>query len=162
MVIGSLVLLAVVVIAIGRPVPRNRWTQVTAGLASGIGAYVSAIAGPPIALLYKGAKGPEVRANISLVFVVGNSITLAGRGLGGAFTELDLWLGIVSIPAGFFGVWLSGRIKDRIEGRPLQIGILLVCSLAAVALFGRASGTIPRASVSPVAADAPQLPDEVR
>lgn len=158
--IGSLVLLAVLVIAFGQPVPRNRVTQALAGVGSGIGAYVSAIAGPPVALLYKGAKGPEVRANISLFFVIGNGITLLGRGLGGAFTELDLWLGIVSVPAGLFGVWLSGRIKDRIEGRPLQVGILLLCSLAALALFGRAAEVIPRAAPPPVAADAPLIPLE--
>ncbi|MBO6940878.1 MAG: carboxypeptidase regulatory-like domain-containing protein [Deltaproteobacteria bacterium] len=145
LVIGALVLLAVFVLAGRKAVARNDVTQLVAGAASGAAAYVSAIGGPPIALLYKGAKGAEVRANVSLVFVIGGVITIGGRVLGGDLTALDIYLGLLAVPAGFLGVWLSGLVKDHIEGRPMQIGILLMCSLAALALFARAGGLIPRA-----------------
>lgn len=162
LIIGALVLVAVVVLSVGKPVRRTRWTQTIAGALSGAAAYVSAIGGPPIALLYKGAPGPETRANIALVFVIGAVITLSGRVLGGDFSELDLWLGLLSVPSGFLGVWLSSLVKDRIEGRPMQIGILVVCSFAALALFGRAGGLIPRALHQQVEAAAAEPADAAR
>tara|TARA_B100001750_G_C15507978_1_gene601670 strand:- start:542 stop:1465 length:924 start_codon:yes stop_codon:yes gene_type:complete len=147
--IGSLVLFAVVVLAVGRAVPRNPTTETVAGLLSGTAGYVSAISGPPIALLYKGAPGATARATISLILVVGSVITLSGRFMGGRFTELDLWLGAVALPSTLLGLWLSGFVKDRIEGRPMQLGILALCTLAGVALLGRA-GTRMAAPPTPL------------
>ena len=136
--IGTLVLLAVVVLATGKSIARTPRTETAAGVFSGVGAYVGAIGGPPVALLYEGAKGATARATLSLVFVAGSVVTLIGRYLGGALGELDLWLGAVALPSTLAGLWVSGFVKDRIEGRPMRGAVLVLCSAAALALFGRA------------------------
>ena len=57
--------------------------EFVAGVASGTMAMVSAIGGPPIALLYRNDEGPTVRANLGLVFAIGLTITITVRAAAG-------------------------------------------------------------------------------
>ncbi len=138
LIIGGSVLLAVVLLRGGRAIPRNKGTELVAGVFSGAGAVVSAIGGPPIALLYKDAKGPAVRATLSAIFGVGLVVTITGRGWAGKLTELDLSLGVLTIPLVVAGFAISRFATEKIEGRVLQISILVVSGLAAMALIAQA------------------------
>ena len=146
LIIGGMVLLAVVALSGGTVIRRTTLSETLAGLLSGLAAYLSAIGGPPIALLYKDAKGRVARASLSLVFLIGTLVTFFGRALGGQVTELDLWLGAMTVPSVAVGVWLSRFVKDRIEGVPMRRGILALSSIAALVLFARALGFIEPAS----------------
>lgn len=136
--IGGSVLLAVILLRGGRAIPRNRITELVAGLVSGAGSVVSAIGGPPIALLYKDAKGPAVRATLSVIFLVGLFVTIVGRVVAGKLGEVDLSLGLLSIPIVIAGFVLSRYATTFVEGRRLQVAILVVSALAALALIGQA------------------------
>ncbi|HJL03502.1 MAG TPA: sulfite exporter TauE/SafE family protein [Polyangiaceae bacterium LLY-WYZ-15_(1-7)] len=139
--IGLLVLAAVIVLALGRPVVRTRATELGAGVLSGAGAFVSAIGGPPIALLYKDADGATVRATLALIFAVGVVLTVGARALAGRITGLDLGLGALSVPMVLLGFWASRFLTARVEGRPLRVAILGISALAALGLLGRAVAT---------------------
>lgn len=137
-IIGGIVLIAVVLLARGASLPRNKGTEFLAGLFSGVGGTVSSIGGPPIALLYRNEKGPTVRGTLSAIFLVGYVITVAGRALAGKISGSDVLLAAVSLPMVFLGLRISRAIAERIEGRPLQWGILAVSTLSSVGLLTRA------------------------
>ena len=134
---GLCVMFAVIVLATGRDLPRNRVTEFTAGLASGTFALVASIGGPPIALLYRNAKGPTLRSNLAAVFIVGLLITIGTRVLADRLTTSDVVVAAFLLPAILLAGIASGPLAKRIEGSVLRVTVLLVASLAAVGLFWR-------------------------
>ncbi len=137
LLIGALVLVAVAGLKGERSVARTPWTEGLAGLLSGATSVVSSIGGPPIALLYKGARGPTIRATLSVIFFVGLLVTVLGRALAGEITGLEVALGLVTTPLVLLGVWLSRFTARRVEGRPLQVMILGFSALSGLALIAR-------------------------
>lgn len=138
LLLGALVFAAVFGLTGERSVPRRPWTEALAGLLSGAASVVSSIGGPPIALLYKGARGPTVRATLSAIFLVGLVITVVGRAVAGEMSSLEVALGLLTTPLVWVGVWLSRFTTHRVEGRPLQVAILAFSALSALALIARA------------------------
>ncbi len=138
LIIGGSVLVAVFLLRGSRAIPRNPGTELVAGILSGIGTTVSAIGGPPIALLYKDGKGPAVRATLSAIMGIGLVITIAGRAWADTLTVLDVSLGTLTVPFVMAGFALSRFATEKVEGRLLQMAILVVSALAALALIARA------------------------
>ena len=139
LLIGALVLVAVAGLHGERSVSRTPVSEFLAGLLSGAASAVSSIGGPPIALLYKGARGPTVRATLSAIFFVGLVVTVAGLALAGEMSMAEVALGAATTPLVLAGVWFSRFAVHRVEGRPLQVGILVFCALSALALIARAA-----------------------
>ena len=137
LIIGGIVLAAVLVLASGRAVPRTRLTELVAGLFSGGSAVISAIGGPPIALLYKDEDGPRVRATLSLIFAMGLVVTILGRAAAGALSRDGLILGALALPATFLGFFLSRFATAWIEGPRMRWGILIISGASAAALLLR-------------------------
>ncbi|MEM9071682.1 MAG: sulfite exporter TauE/SafE family protein [Myxococcota bacterium] len=138
LLIGGLVLIAVGGLTGGRAIPRTRITEFVAGLLSGGAAVISSIGGPPIALLYKDAKGATVRATLSAILAIGLVVTISARAVAGEISSLEVGLGLLTIPAVGLGVWASRFAAAKIEGRPLQVSILVVSAASAIALIARA------------------------
>lgn len=137
--IGGLVLVAVVILATGVHIRRNRTVEFSAGVFAGVASYVSTIGGPPMALLYSRSEGPTIRATLGLIFFVGTSITLVVRVLAGDITRTDWTLGLALLPAAALGFSLSSWLKERAAPRQLRRAILSVSALAAVGLLMRAA-----------------------
>lgn len=116
---------------------RNPLTETIAGLASGTMAMVSAIGGPPLAILYRNDKGPTVRANLALVFAIGVCITLTVRTAAGEVTVTEALLGLAFIPAVFLGLYASRGLLTRVEGPVLRNAIVVVAGAAALMLLVR-------------------------
>ena len=116
---------------------RSPWTDVAAGTASGTMAMVSAIGGPPIALLYRNASGSAVRANLGLVFMIGVCFTLSVRASVGEVSLEEVVIGLTFLPAVLMGLHASQGLLTRVEGRILRNAILLIALLAAAMLCGR-------------------------
>lgn len=116
---------------------RTPATEFTAGVASGTMAMVSAIGGPPIAILYGNDPGPTVRANLGLVFAIGVCITLTVRAGAGEVTSTEVLLGLGFIPAVLLGVWASRGMLMRVRGTRLRNAIVVIASLSAAMLFVR-------------------------
>ena len=137
--IGGIVLAGVGALSFGRAVPRNVGTELAAGAVSGAGAVVSAIGGPPIALLYKDDTGGTVRSSLAAIFTIGLFVTLLGRAASGHLTQLDWELGILLMAPTLTGLWGSRYLTGKVEGQPMRIAILLISGVAALALIGRAT-----------------------
>jgi len=137
--IGSLVLVAVLILASGIHVRRNRTIEFSAGVFSGVSSYVSTIGGPAIALLYSRSEGATIRSTLGLIFFVGMSVTVLARVVAGDITRTDWLLGFALIPAAAIGFSLSSWLKERATPGQLRLSILVVSSVAAAALLIRAA-----------------------
>lgn len=138
----DLVMAGIIALAVAASVSRARAVRLRgapfwAGLASGLTSYVSAIGGPPVALLYRDATGSTLRATLAAVFAVGLVITIAGRVLVGQLAEVDLRVSAVLLPGVLLGSWASGALLGRVEGPRLRAAVLWGSGLAAVALAAR-------------------------
>lgn len=116
---------------------RNAPREFVAGVASGTMAMVSAIGGPPIALLYRNDSGPTVRANLGLVFAVGLCITITVRAVAGEVTWDEVLIGAALLPAVGLGLRASKVLIPRVDGPRLRNAIVVVAGAAALLLLGR-------------------------
>jgi uncharacterized protein len=136
--IAAIVFSAVIALTFVKTVPRNRITETIAGTVSGVGALVSSIGGPPLALLYRDANGSTLRSSLAAIFAIGLFITIGARLSGGLIGLEDLIIAFCLVPAIGLGLFFSKLLIGRVEGAPLRRGIIVVASLAAVGLTIRA------------------------
>jgi uncharacterized protein len=109
---------------------------VVAGLVSGAGGTASAIGGPPVALLYQDARGPQVRATLGAYFTVGSLLSLAGLAVGGQFSGDALRGAAVLLPFMLIGFAVSNparRFLDRGWTRPAVLGLAAAGAFALLA-----------------------------
>lgn len=135
--VALIVLAAVASIAGGRAIRRTRTTEFGTGVISGITGIVSAIGGPPVALLYRDAPPPLMRSTVAVVFTIGISISIALRIVGGQITMIDLQIALLLLPGVALGFWVSSMVKGRIDGPWIRNGILAVSALASIVLLLR-------------------------
>jgi uncharacterized membrane protein YfcA len=100
-------------------------------------AMVSAIGGPPIALLYRNDTGPTVRANLGLVFAIGLCITISVRAAAGEVSWDEVVIGAALLPAVWLGLRASRHLIPRIDGPRLRNIIVVVAGASAVMLLVR-------------------------
>jgi len=137
-VLMSLMVLTGVLLVISRgSFRRTPSREFGAGVASGVMAMVSAIGGPPIALLYRNDTGPTVRANLGLVFAVGLCITISVRAAAGEVSSSEVVVGAALLPAVWLGLRASRTLIPRVDGPRLRNAIVLIAGGAALVLLGR-------------------------
>ena len=137
-VLMSLMVMTGVLLVVSRgSFRRTPAREFGAGVASGTMAMVSAIGGPPIALLYRNDEGPTVRANLGLVFAIGLSITISVRAAAGEVSWDEVLIGVALLPAVWFGLRASRSLIPRVDGPRLRNAIVVVAGSAAVLLLAR-------------------------
>jgi uncharacterized membrane protein YfcA len=129
-VVGTLIIIAVGLSAVGIDVPLTRPAFLGAGTLSGFFGTITAVGGPPIALLYQRQQGPVVRGTLSAFFLVGTVISLVGLAFAGRFGLAELKLVPVLLPGALVGYFLSGRAA-RFLDRGWMRAAILVTSFAA-------------------------------
>jgi hypothetical protein len=113
----------------------NARNSVLAGAASTYMGTITAVGGPPIALIYQNEKGPLVRANMSAFFLAASVLSLSGLLASGYLGTRELFLFAATFPGVFLGFWLSGKLVHRMpfEGlRPVILGIAAIAGTAAL------------------------------
>lgn len=134
---SSMVVLGVALVLSRGMFRRTAAREFGAGVASGTMAMVSAIGGPPIALLYRNDAGPTVRANLGLVFAIGLCITISVRALAGEVSWDEVVIGAALLPAVGLGLRASQMLIPRVDGPRLRNAIVAVAAGAAILLFAR-------------------------
>lgn len=135
LIFGTLILLAVALSVAGLKPRLNPRNSVIAGTASAYMGTITAVGGPPIAMIYQNEKGPLVRANMSAFFLFANVFVLATLVLSGYLGVTELWLFVATMPGVFIGFWLSAGLVNRLPFealRPIILGIAAVAGLAAL------------------------------
>lgn len=135
LIFGGLILAAVGLSVAGlRPTltPRN---SVIAGAASGYMGTITAVGGPPIALIYQNEQGPLVRANMSAFFLFASVASTIALVVSGHLGMRELMLFVVTFPGVLAGFLLSSLLVNRVPFgglRPIILGIAALAGAAAV------------------------------
>lgn len=128
--LGLSVLTAVVLSARTPYVERTPRVMFTAGFMSGFMGTTTAIGGPPIALAYQSATGPEARANIAGYMLVGMIFSLLALVLIGRFTAEHLTISLIMLLPVILGVFLARILAPMINPAWLRPGLLVLCSIS--------------------------------
>lgn len=136
-VVAVTVLAIVAVTAVGFSAPRTRRNLVAAGVVSGFSASTAALGGPPIAVLYADADGPEIRGSLGALFFAGNVLSLTGLAVAGLLGWEGLRLGLALAPAGFVGFACSRWLVPILDRGHTRAAVLTLSALAAIGLLVR-------------------------
>ncbi len=133
-VIAFIVLGATLVISSGWSIRRTAATEFLAGVSSGITGTVSAIGGPPVALIYHDSPGATIRSTLSTIFIIGLTINLVTLAALGEIHADDLRAAGILLPGMLIGLTLSGFLAKRFDDQVLRRVVLVTAGLAAVGL----------------------------
>ena len=135
LVFGVLVLLAVALSLVGVRPRLTPASSLVAGAASGYMGTITAVGGPPIAMIYQNERGPLVRANMSAFFLFASCASVAMLAFSGYTGRTELGLFVVMLPGMVAGFLLSGLLVHRMPFgalRPLILAIAAAGGLAAL------------------------------
>jgi len=135
--IALMVLGSVAIVATGVTIPRNPITSFTAGVVSGITGLVASIGGPPLALMYRSARGATVRASLGVVFAIGVTVSITARAIAGEITADDLLVAALLLPALVVGLRVGRVLAPNVDGPPLRRAILVISAASAAALLAQ-------------------------
>lgn len=141
LVFGGLILLAVALSAGGWKPRLNGRNSVMAGAASTYMGTITAVGGPPIALIYQNEKGPLVRANLSAFFMFASVLSIAALVGSGYLGRAELLLFLATAPGVFLGFRMSRWFVGRLPSSRLRPIILSIAALAGAAALVR--GVLP-------------------
>ena len=137
LVFATLVLLAVGLSLLHsdlKPTPRNVFI---ATIASGFMGPLSSIGGPPLALLYQHSRGPALRANLSILFLLGTLVSLVTLAVVGRFGLADLGRTGILLVGVIPGVLLSRPLKRHVDKRHARPFLLVMCAMSACLVLWR-------------------------
>jgi uncharacterized membrane protein YfcA len=109
-----------------------------AATGSGFVSTVSAIGGPPLALVYQHAEAPKIRGTMSAIFTIGTPISLAGLWWAGRFGWAEFTLGVLLMPAILVGFYLSRYTAGRLSPRTTRPAVLALAAATALVVMIRA------------------------
>jgi uncharacterized membrane protein YfcA len=130
----------------GPPTPRRSGgrgpaTLLAAGALSGFMGVTSGIGGPPLALLYQRATGPEIRTAFSRFFLASSLWSAAVLRAFGRFDLSTLGRGLALAPGIAAGYLVSGPLLARVDRRRVRLAVLGLST--ASALLALAHGLRP-------------------
>jgi len=134
---GVLLLLGVALSGAGLSVTPTNRTLLGASILSGLMGTITAAGGPPMALLYQRASGPQLRGMLSTFFLTGTIISLAMLGAAGKFGIAELKAGLLLAPAALLGFIVSARLRGWVDRRALRPLVLAFSGASAVAVIVR-------------------------
>lgn len=138
-VFGVLVLLAVGMSLWHSNIKPTRWAVFFASIAAGFMGTISSIGGPPLALVYQNASAAELRGNLSVLFIVGTSLSLVALTVIGRFGLADLGYTAVLLVGVVIGVLCRGPVKARLDRSTARPWLLGLCTVSALAVLARAA-----------------------
>ncbi|MFB9202929.1 sulfite exporter TauE/SafE family protein [Nonomuraea spiralis] len=133
--VGVMVLLAVGLTARTVSVTRNGATITGAGFVSGITGTATGIGGPPLALVYQNAKGPQIRATLAMFFFLSAAQSMVVLALVGHLPARALATGATLIVPMVLGFLASGPLRRHLDGGKVRVAVLLVATTSALALI---------------------------
>lgn len=128
---GVLILIAVILTALGRPVAftlANHWKLSTL---SGLMGTITSVGAPPMAILYRGQRPDKVRPTLNALFFTGCTVGLTSMGLAGRLAMMHLVLSAIILPGVVAGIWLARYF--RTDSAKKLSGVMLIVSGAAAA-----------------------------
>ncbi|MGW0196907.1 TSUP family transporter [Nonomuraea sp. NPDC003201] len=133
--VAVMVLVAVALTARALSVPRNGVTLASAGFVSGITGTATGIGGPPMALVYQHAKGPQIRATLAMFFFLSAAQSLVILAVVDELPARALTTGAILIVPMVLGFLVSGPLRRYLDGGKVRVAVLVVAAASALALL---------------------------
>lgn len=134
---GGLILTAVILSVAGLRPRLSPRSSILAGAASGYMGTITAVGGPPIALIYQNEKGPLVRANMSAFFLFASCASLTALFFSGYIGLRELKLFALTFPGVLIGFSLSAFLVHRLPFEAMRPLILVIAGLSGTAALIR-------------------------
>jgi uncharacterized membrane protein YfcA len=134
---GVLVLCGAAMSASGLHLEPGRTTLLGAGALSGFMGTSVSIGGPPMALLYQNASGPQIRGTLSAYFLVGVMMSLVGLRVAGRFGLAELLLAASLLPGVLLGFLISRHTAGFLDRGYTRVGVLSISAATGVAVIVR-------------------------
>lgn len=129
-VFGSLILLAVIISIIGYSPKINKLTTTLAGYLSGFMGTLTAVGGPPVALLYQNVKAAQLKANLAAFFLFLNIVIISTLLWINKLSLEHLYLFMIAIPGLILGFYLSSIASKYVGPAQLRYFILSFSALS--------------------------------
>ncbi|HSL75032.1 MAG TPA: sulfite exporter TauE/SafE family protein [Ilumatobacteraceae bacterium] len=129
------VLLAVLASITGRIFRPTDRALMVAGLASGFAGTTTGVGGPPMALTYQNSDPATMRATISAFFAIGSLLSIGALALAGEVGVRQWQLTALIMPGVVLGVVTARLLKDQLRPSVVRPAVLVICTVAAVALL---------------------------
>lgn len=136
-VFGAVVLVAVALSVSGLRLPLTTNTLLGTGFLSGVMGTMTSIGGPPIALVYQDAEGPELRATLNTYFALGSAMSIPALWMAGHFGSQQFYDGMLLMPATVVGFALSGSTRSYLDRGRTHKAVLAVASISALAVVAK-------------------------
>jgi uncharacterized membrane protein YfcA len=136
--IGATVLCAVLLSVVHPDFERTPTALSLAGLASGVMGTLTAIGGPPVALVYQHASPALFRSTVAVALIVGAVVSIVVLWAAGLFGATEVALSGIMIPGALLGYWLSRFGIPLVRTRHIRTVVLGLSSLAALGVLLRA------------------------
>jgi len=104
-------------------------------MASGFAATTTGVGGPPMALTYQNSDPATMRATISAFFSIGTILSLGALWLAGEVGVRQLQLTLLILPGVALGIITARRVKHLLRPETVRPAVLVICTVAAVALL---------------------------
>lgn len=135
--VGVMVLVAVALTVQAVRIRRSAAALAVAGLVGGVSGTATSIGGPPVAVVYQHATGPQVRATLGAYFLGGNALSLLLLGLAGQLSRREVVTGGLLIPCVLAGFALAGPLRRYLDGGRTRIAVLSAATVSATVLIVR-------------------------
>lgn len=133
-VFGAVVLFGVALSVSGLRVALTTGTLLGTGFVSGVMGTMTSIGGPPIALIYQHAEGPELRSTLNTYFALGSAMSIPALALAGHFGREQLVDGMLLLPPTLIGFALSGFTRSWLDAGRTRAAVLGVATASALAV----------------------------
>ncbi|WP_246080143.1 sulfite exporter TauE/SafE family protein [Nonomuraea mesophila] len=135
--VAVMVVIAVLLTARAMSVPRTGVTLTSAGFVSGITGTATGIGGPPIALVYQSAEGPQIRATLAAFFCLSALQSLGILALVGELPVQAVAAGATLVVPMAIGFLASGPLRRYLDGGRARMAVLVVATASALSLIAQ-------------------------
>ena len=134
-VVGLLIVAAALTSLLRPGFEVRNGTRLAGGVASGVMSTTASLGGPPLALIYQDRSGAELRSTLSISFVLGIFMSLAGLALAGKVEAHHFVLALQLLPGLLLGLWASRWVVKRLDERWLRPAVLAFAAVAGLAVI---------------------------
>lgn len=137
-VFASLLILAVGFSAVGLHVRPSPKINLGAGFASGFMGTISAVGGPPLALVYQHASGPRIRSTLAVYFTFAGLLSIGALFVAGKMGSNEVVLAGYLCPGLIVGYLVSSYTRRFLDKKMLRPLVLILAAAAAAVVVVKA------------------------